>query len=428
MRDCLVGIAALAAAIATAAVRAEGEEMSAIRMPGFSELTPRKELPDPLRCLDGTKVTSAEEWHRKRKPEVRELFRHFVYGHTPPAPGNLRHVLDREEKRYFGGKATLKELALTFGPPGTPPIHLLLVVPNRRRGPAPVILAVSFRGNHTVLDDPKIRLSAGWVYRRSKGVVKNRATEASRGTCKDRWPVERAVDRGYAVATFHSSDVDPDHNDFDDGVHKAYRDAGESYDWGTIAAWAWGLHRAVDYLRRDDDIDGERIVVMGHSRLGKTALLAGAMDERVAAVISNNSGCTGAALSRRRKGETVRRINRSFPHWFNRNYKRFDDKEDLLPVDQHMLIALIAPRPVLVNSGEKDAWADPEGEFLAAAGADPVYRLLGTDGLKTDRMPPKDTLVKSRIGYHLRSGGHGVSKVDWNVFMDFLDHHFRGRG
>ena len=401
--------------------------MTAIRMPAFSKLKPQKEPPDPLRCLDGTKVNSAEDWHRKRKPEIREMFRHFVYGHAPSAPDNLKHALEREDRRCFGGKATLKELTLTFGPPGTPAIHLLLVVPNRRRRPAPVILAINFRGNHTVLDDPKIRLSTGWVYGRSKGVVRNRATEKTRGTSKTRWEIENAVDRGYAVATFHSSDVDPDFNDFTNGVHGAYRKAGESHDWGAVAAWAWGLSRAVDYLLRDPDIDGGRIVVAGHSRLGKTALLAGAMDERIAAVISNNSGCTGAALSRRRKGETVRKINDRFPHWFNRNYKRFNDKEDLLPVDQHMLIALAAPRPILVNSGEKDAWADPEGEFLSAKGADSVYRLLGTDGLAADMLPPTDTLVTSRIGYHLRSGGHGVSKVDWNVFMDFLDRHLGKR-
>jgi len=401
--------------------------MTAIGMPAFSELKPQKEPPDPLRCLDGTKVSSAEDWHGKRKGEIRELFRYFVYGHAPPAPDNLKHALERQDKRCFGGKATLKELKLTFGPPATPPIHLLLVVPNRRRRPAPVILAISFRGNHTVLDDPKIRLSTGWVYGRSKGSAKNRATEKSRGACKGRWDIENSVDRGYAVATFHSSDVDPDFNDFTNGVHgaykKAYKKARGGYDWGTVAAWAWGLGRAVDYLLRDPDIDGERIVVMGHSRLGKTSLLAGAMDERIAAVISNNSGCTGAALSRRRKGETVRKINDRFPHWFNRNYKRFNDKEDLLPVDQHMLIALVAPRPVFVNSGEKDAWADPKGEFLSAKGADAVYRLLGTDGLAADGMPPTDRPVMSRIGYQLRSGGHGISKVDWNVFMDFLDRH-----
>lgn len=243
--------------------------------------------------------------------------------------------------------------------------------------------------------------------------------------------IEDAVHRGWAVATFHASDVDPDFDEFGNGVHKAYRDAGaragEDYDWGAVAAWAWGMSRAVDYLVRDEDIDGGRIVAAGHSRLGKTALLAGATDERFAAAISNNSGCTGAALARNRKGETVRKINDCFPHWFNANYKHFNDREDLLPVDQHMLIALVAPRPVLVNSGEKDAWADPEGEFLSAKLADPVYRLLGTDGLAVHEMPQVDTLGRSRIGYNLRRGGHGVGKADWKVWMDFLDRHLPPR-
>lgn len=394
--------------------------------PPAADLPAVKQLPDPLVMLDGSRVTTRDEWQAKRKPELARLFQHYMYGNFPAEKITVSGTVDKEDKNYLGGKATKRQVTLDLGHKTLPKINLLVIVPNKRTAPAPVFLGINFCGNFAVLDDAEIPLTDAWVYDSCAGQQNNRATEASRGKQADMWAVEQTIDRGYAVALFHTADVDPDKNDFSDGVHPHFVLDGQrrkESDWGTIAAWAWSMSRAIDYLVTDKDLDAKRIAAVGHSRNGKTSLLAGAYDERIALAIPHQAGCGGTAPSRGTVGESVKRINTSFPHWFCDNFKQFNDAPEKLPFDQHCLVAMMAPRPVLLSNAVEDQWANPSGQFDVLQAARPVYKLYDADDLGETKMPPPGKLIDGKLGYYIRDGKHSMTREDWKVFCDFADRH-----
>jgi len=384
--------------------------------PNYDEAAvPPYELPDPLRRADGSVVKDAAAWTGGRRAEVLRLFEEHVYGRSPGRPQKLRFELLENTPGALGGAAVRKQWRILLtGADDGPRLDLLVWLPPAAGKPVPAFLGLNFQGNHAVTDDPGVPLP-------KHAGAKPRGAEASR------WPVATIVGRGYALATAWYGDIEPDSADgWKQGVRAALSPEGaatkfDGDDWGAIAAWAWGLSRALDCLEQDPAIDAKRVAVIGHSRLGKTALWAGARDERFAIVISNNSGEGGAALARRCFGETTAVIQKSFPHWFCGNFRRYADRENELPVDQHELLALVAPRPLYVASAEADQWADPRGEFLAAKAAGPVYALFGHRGVGVDEMPPLDHPVGGRIGYHIRRGKHDVTDYDWQQYLAFAD-------
>lgn len=377
---------------------------------------PAYTLPDPLRTEEGGVVRTPEDWWEGRRPEILRLFESEMFGRAPATPTAPSFELRSEDDAALNGAATRKEIRIRLGDAvDAPGMDLLLFIPRGRELPVPVVLALNFRGNHTIHPDAGITPAEGVSL-----------AEHPRGAAAGRWPLETIIGRGYGLATIYYGDIDPDFDDgFQNGVHPMFYREGQERpapdEWASIAAWAWGLSRAMDYLETDPDVIEEEVAVMGHSRLGKTALWAGALDTRFGFVISNNSGAGGAALSRRRFGETVAHLNERFPHWFAGNFHAFSGREDEMPFDQHMLLALIAPRPLYVASAVEDTWADPRGEFLSALHADPVYRLLSGEGLDANEMPGIEEPVMSRVGYHIRRGEHDVTLYDWERWLDWMD-------
>jgi len=359
-------------------------------------------LPDPLVASDGKRVASAAEWPARRA-ELVELFRHHVYGRAPVGrPDGMTITITEAASGVMGGLADRRQLRLGWkGPGGDGGMNLVLFVPTKRDKPVGCFLLICNRPADKHID-PTREIRSPF------------------------WPVEQMIARGYAMAAFYNDDIDPDKDDgFKNGVHGVFDEPGKPRAddaWGTIAAWAWGASRAIDALIEQPGIDAKRIAVVGHSRGGKTALWCGAQDERVALTVANNSGCTGAAISRGKEGERIAKINTSFPHWFTTTYKQWNEREDQLPFDQHELIASIAPRLVYVASATEDTWADPKAEFRACIAAAPVWALFGQSGFTATTFPaPEAPIHDGRIGYHLRTGKHDLTEYDWLRFADFAD-------
>ncbi len=391
---------------------------------------PQYSLPELLQCRDGSKVSTIDQWESKRRPEIKKLFEEYVYGKAPGKPDNMTFKVTSIDEKALGGKAIRKEITVNlFGLDDGPFMDILIYLPPNITKPVPVFFALNFGGNHSISDDEGISLCRSFIPQRFGGDRDNRATEKTRGFRKQKWQIEEVLANGYGLATVYCGDIDPDKVDFSDGIQSHYYKLGQSKpdinEWGTIAAWAWGLSRGLDYFETDEDIDHEKVIVIGHSRLGKTALYAGASDERFAIVISNNSGCGGAALSRRTFGETVGKITHSFPHWFCDNFSSYHLRENALPVDQHMLIAMVAPRPVYVGSAIEDLHADPRGEFLSAKYAQDVYKLYGYTQNPLTSWPEENKPIVGQIGYHVRSGKHDVTAFDWKAYIKFADVHFK---
>ena len=425
--------------------------------PDAAQLPSQPGTPDPLVMRNGTRVTTKAQWFQQRRPELKALFQHYMYGAMPSAPEQLHFEVNRVDTHFFGGKATKKEVTIRFSTAtNAPVIHLLLVIPNARaldvhgaasenigrgagaakllsssawkskRG-APVFVGLNYCGNHMLVADTNVALPTSWLEKNCPGCVDHQATEVGRGSQSNIWNIEQSIDRGYAVATFYCADIEPDMTNATTGLRaflasdSACASGLSAGDCGTIEAWAWGMSRAVDYLVTDKLIDAQRIAVVGHSRFGKASILAAAFDERFALAVPLQAGCGGTAPSRGKIGESVKAINNRFPHWFNGEFKKFNEQVERLPFDQNCLIALVAPRPVLIGGATGDTWTNPAGAFEMMQAADPVYRLLGVKGLGTREMPGINHLVGERLGFFMRPGKHSMLKSDWQVFLDFAD-------
>ena len=391
--------------------------------PNYDEAkVPHFVLPDVLTCNDGSRVTTKKEWERKRRPELMELFSRLEYGRTPKEKIQMTASLIEENPNALGGLATMQQVCLRFEGNGRHINTLLLVyIPNARKGKVPVMIGYNFKGNHCVSKDEQI------IYSPYFAQLTNRADPIlERGNSLTRWPLEMIVQRGYALVTMCYHDIFPDRADGRPesaaALFSDYQDGPLPSDaWQALGVWAWGSSRIADWVEQQPWADKHRMAIMGHSRQGKAALWAGAQDTRFRVVISNDSGCGGAALSKRAYGEAVAHITQSFPHWFCPAFAGFSQNEAALPFDQHELIALMAPRHVYVASAEEDRWADQRGEFLSAYYAGPVFELYGLQGLGTDQMPAIHQPIMHRVAYHIRAGKHDVTDYDWKCYLDFCD-------
>ncbi len=387
---------------------------------------------DPLVFDNGRVVRTPSEWFHVRRPEILNLLRAQMFGYPPKR--NLRFIVKERsvDDLAFGGSATREQITLAVaGRTGGPRIHLLLYMPHHAKAPVPVFLGLNYAGNQSVSKDPGIRLGTVWVADPNNRLVllPQPASESMRGSAASEWPVETILAHGYGFATLYDGDLEPD---FDGGKQYGFRalpelaesDVPATERWGAIGVWAWGLSRALDYLGTVPGVDANKVIVIGHSRLGKSALWAGAQDRRFAMVISNESGKGGAALMKRDFGETIEHLNTRFPYWFCTSFRHYSDAPQDLKFDSHFLLSLIAPRPLYIASAAGDYTLDAKGEFLAAVLAEPVYNLLGKQGLMTHEMPPLDLPIFHQIGYHIRPGKHDMTAYDWEQYLTYADLYF----
>jgi hypothetical protein len=408
----------------------------AVDFPPATDLPANAGFPDPLVARDGSRIATRAQWEKTRVPELRALFEHYMYGRQPAA-AKPTVTLVREDKAALGGAATLREYDVAIGL--DQPVQLLVVFPNQRTAPAPAFLGINFNGNYALLEDPALALPRTWVRGKFAAPGTNRATDAGRGQEKDAWAIAQTIARGFAFAGFYHGDIVPDDAALAEPVLAKLSGKPERgpADTATIMAWAWGFSRMLDVLETIPEIDAKRVATVGHSRNGKTALLAAAFDPRFAMCIPSQAGSGGTGPSRvapdmatpkgngRPTAETVAVINKSFPYWFAGNFKEFNGAPEKLPFDQHSLIALCAPRPVLVSNATEDLWANPSGQFDVLRAADPVYRLVAGDGLGAEAMPETGKLMASRLGYFIRAGKHSMTTPDWSAWLDYADRWLR---
>lgn len=383
-------------------------------------------LPDPLICSNGQIVDNADIWMNKRRNEVVELFEQYQFGQSPPAPENIRFKVFEHEMLAFDGKAKRTQATIYFSNDADEPkMDLLMYTPNKATEPVPMLLYIFIRANSMAVGDSSVK--EGFIWNRDGQKI-----PASKGFRFKPLDVPAVLAQGFGMATVYYGDIEPD---FQDGAMYGVRSLftkmkntqTETDEWGAIAAWSWGLSRALDYFETDASVDADRVAIAGVSRLGKTVLWAGAIDQRFALVIAICSGESGAALSRRNYGETIAHIAAPirYYYWFTPKYQEYSNNVNALPVDSHMLLSLLAPRPVILITGNIDKWSDPYGEFLAAVAAEPVYKLMGKEGLNTDQMPSAGEPILNDMGFYMHDGGHGLDPTDWNVILNFLQKHLQ---
>ena len=385
---------------------------------------------NPLVSENGTEIKTVGQWEDIRRPELYKLFEQQIYGEVPEGI-TVQFKEIYSSSGYLQGKATLREFEMRVNDETMPQLHILFFIPNGQKGQVPAIMGYNWDGNQTICTDTSVfMLSQEEIEKRAIPYRLNDLLKWSERGADQSIPIEQIIDRGYAYITACYWELEPDNNDLHSVGIRSLANQGKplaANQWGAIAAWAWGMSRMLDCAGEIKEIDVARCALVGHSRLGKTALWAGASDKRFAIVTSNDSGCGGAALSKRVSGETVEVINTGFPYWFCKNFRQYNGKENELPIDQHELLALAAPRPLYVCSGVEDLWADPLGEYLSVVYANPVYQLYGKQPMPSteNALPPVNTPQTGDIAYHVEDAGHQFGDYDWEQFLLFFDKYLK---